>query len=1192
MNNASWFNQTGYVCLNLTNGNWTIQSFIKENGIDSTIISKNYIIDNTSPIVFSSNNSGVYKNNSLKVQLTAIDNIDKNPAIYYSLNGVDFIPYKNILNISKTSSLSFYAVDLYGHKSEVKTCNYIFEKVGNLNSGKGFNTIQSAINDVSTNNGDLIMVSEGLYNEQLTINKFINLVGVNAELCSIDSSHPVISVSNRGSNTSIQGFKIKDSDYGIVVYQAENVSIIHNHFINVVNSIETDYDKNTIIAYNSIDSNKFINSMNGIVVRKSDNLMILNNNITLNSQDNVCGIFVLNNTSQNISIVNNQISNKNKLNGIGLYTICSNMNIESNNISDFNTGFYVVSSNSRVIHNEFKNNRYGVFLRNSVNNTYAFNNIHDNKLYGFVLDESVTSDDSFYLNRLFGNAYYDFYSNSNCPYVIDNNWWGENTPKISKNSNIRANIYNKTGNLIMNSWMVVKLFSSSYKINEYSQIERAKFYIDLTYNNLGKKLSSQGYIPDNIESFISVFNIIGDKKANSSYLKDGKAFVDFELNDLFKNQDNIGVMAFFDNEKIVKTFNKNATIDITLFSTAGDVENNYFVNRTYHIPYMDNVSWVTFSWAETGLYTGKIYVIVNGDIIDEINIENVFYHEFKNTYSTKVFEAINTFNNVFASMKEGIWVPNFYYLDFAKLSNINASNFNLVYNRFLNYLKLYYDLSDSELNFVKTYKNYFIDKIDMFVDYHGEVTPDINFEYNGPQKLLNLPSSYASRVSNIYYTNIEDENNESIGYEGMRSFAIVKSNLTSDDLGYWLNQKELYAPGLMKAAYGTFLSPLLVIYENDRVADESASKFNVTWNRISPVCVSLCNDYNCLYITGDSNHIMGREAVGNASGVWSFNFATSFSFSLIEQLVGNNVWNTTKIGSVTLGLIESYLNNETLELFSSNGYIFIKHASDNNTLLFLDLKTGIVRDCFSYYGVLGTMPCYHDNITENAWKYGKYGNNLLDKVSKEFNQFNFLYIVSSCCSIIGSSFIVELGTLGSSIINPIGLAAIYILLGFQVISPFLAEISRNNSLYSIADFYDLDLLAKIGAWIDYYFYQDGIIMDGINKFNTNFYIENHEQIELNKKQRGDFIKNCMIEANKMNIQFQFLIGASDSKPKPWMLPTIIVIATSFLTSKIGELINSNYLSNNRYSYDEYFLNLEVKPNIGNSIIINQTILNN
>lgn len=332
----------------------------------------------------------------------------------------------------------------------------------------------------------------------------------------------------------------------------------------------------------------------------------------------------------------------------------------------------------------------------------------------------------------------------------------------------------------------------------------------------------------------------------------------------------------------------------------------------------------------------------------------------------------------------------------------------------------------------------------MFVDYHGEVTPDINFEYNGPKKILNLPSSYTSRVSNIYYTNIEDENNESIGYEGMRSFAIVKSNLTSDDLSYWLNQKEMYAPGLMKAAYGTFLSSLLVIYENDRVADESASKFNVTWNRISPVCVSLCNDYNCLYITGDSNHIMGREAIGNASSVWSFNFATSFSFSLIEQLVGNNVWNTTKIGSVTLGLIESYMNNKTLELFSSNGYIFIKHALDNNTLLFLDLKTGIVRDCFIYYGVLGTMPCYHDNITENAWKYG---NNLLDKVSKEFNDLKIIFGISTAVTdLVGNGLLFEgLGSILAGI--SLGTAVVITIPLFIVLFPDYANALWKDFMY-------------------------------------------------------------------------------------------------------------------------------------------------
>ena len=239
------------------------------------------------------------------------------------------------------------------------------------------------------------------------------------------------------------------------------------------------------------------------------------------------------------------------------------------------------------------------------------------------------------------------------------------------------------------------------------------------------------------------------------------------------------------------------------------------------------------------------------------------------------------------------------------------------------------------------------------------------------------------------------------------------------------------------------------------------------------------------------------------------------------------------------------------------------------------------------YGVLGTMPCYHDNITDNAWKYG---NNLLNKASKEFNQFNFLYILSSCCSIIGSSFIVELGTLGSSIINPIGLAAIFILLGFQVISPFLAEISRNNSLYSIADFYDLDLLAKIGAWIDYYFYQDGIIMDGINKFNTNFYIENHEQIELNKKQTEDIIKNAQKIANKLFIPFQIVMASSSggSKPDKSFYILSIISVYGVFSYYAFQLIKTSIIAKQKYLFKPYDFNKPYSNN--NSMVINQTVL--
>lgn len=46
----------------------------------------------------------------------------------------------------------------------------------------------------------------------------------------------------------------------------------------------------------------------------------------------------------------------------------------------------------------------------------------------------------------------------------------------------------------------------------------------------------------------------------------------------------------------------------------------------------------------------------------------------------------------------------------------------------------------------------------------------------------------------------------------------------------------------------------------------SCSDNNVSWSR-DPVCVSLCNDYDCLYITGESDYRMGLEAVGNSSDV-------------------------------------------------------------------------------------------------------------------------------------------------------------------------------------------------------------------------------------------------------------------------------------------------------------------------------------
>lgn len=1124
---VEWFQS--FVSLNFTFGTG-VHDLYYENGSD--VVHQRYVIDDESPFVWGDYYSDLYSS-PIIVNLSSWDNIDDNPKIYYTTDGNNPLEngllYNSSLNISSTTSLKFYAEDFCGLKSDVVTCNYIFDNVANINSGKGFNTIQSAINDGDTVDGDVIKVKQGVYDEQITINKSLTLIGYNATLQFSSSDSPVIGISNKGKNSIVHGFNIVDSYYGIVILNTTNVSVIDNTFINVFDAIQTDRDTNTFIAYNIIKSNQYLSSMSGLVIRKSDNLTFYKNDILLNSSQDSVGIIITDVTSDNISIINNNITSLNQFNGIGIYVTCSNTQILSNNVSNFNVGLYVLSSaNSLVSCNQFFNNGYGILLRGSTNNTYKSNNIFDNALCGVFLDSSLVSyDDSFYLNRLCDNGYYDFYSETSCTYVINDNWWGENIPKISTNSRILANVYNGTGNLIMDSWIVMNLFSASYTFDDESNIERSKFYLDMTYNNLGQQLSNKGYLPDGLEAFIYCFNAGTDYTLNISYLKNGKAFVDFKLISLFINYDNIYVVCHFDNDNVSDSFSKKSSIDISLFSSAMDVNTEGFVNYTTSIEFTDNIYWITVSWSETTLYSSIINLIINGEIIHSFNITNFFYQTYNGNYGSNVFEAIKFLNNVFASMKEGVWQPNGYYNSFTNYASIDPDDYDLVYYTFLNYLQLVYNLSDDELEFVHSHKMLFIDLIDINIDYHGDITPDINFEYDGGSVLLSPPSGYAHRISNIYYTDIEDENNVSIGYEGMRSFAIAKDNVTDDDLRYWLNQKEVYIPGLMKAAYGTFLTPLLVIYENDRVADEAASKFNVTWNRISPVCVSLCNDYNSLYVTGESDHIMGREAIGNSSNVWMFNFASSFSFSLLEQLVGNNVWNMTVIGSVTLGLLESYLNNETLEIIASNGYTFIKHENDNCTLLILEDETGIVHDYLNYYGLLGTMPCYHDNITDNVWGYG---NSILDKLSDEYKDLMNIFSIS-----ILSSVFVEGGTIVLEGITGFSLGAITIITLPIFVILFPDEVNElwKEFLYLLNpnynDYPDITIYEGMDYNTQNLFSKNPTILV-LNGQSLDEYIISHYKSNPNPKKDKQTIKNYNSKLNhdkNMNLPHYFTAVGGD-----------------------------------------------------------------
>ena len=208
---------------------------------------------------------------------------------------------------------------------------------------------------------------------------------------------------------------------------------------------------------------------------------------------------------------------------------------------------------------------------------------------------------------------------------------------------------------------------------------------------------------------------------------------------------------------------------------------------------------------------------------------------------------------------------------------------------------------------------------------------------------------------------------------------LVTSNVSNSKLKYWLDYGELLSAGEMKAAYGLFLSALLVIYEHDKLADKFANYYNVTWNRVSPVVFSICNDYRSVYITGESDHGMGMKVQGNDSNIWNFRFACSFSYSIIEQMVGTFIWNNTEIGTVTLSMIVDFLNNNSWDILANDKYLIFKN-DQKGMFLILDNATGIVRDAMLSDSLICAMPCYNDDITEDEREYGY---NLLNMSSLE-----------------------------------------------------------------------------------------------------------------------------------------------------------------------------------------------------------------
>ncbi|MCD4806843.1 MAG: right-handed parallel beta-helix repeat-containing protein [Methanococcoides sp.] len=215
-----------------------------------------------------------------------------------------------------------------------------------------FSSIQAAVN--AALDGDIILVYPGTYNENVDVNKQLNITSTDGSaathVTSASSNDDVFEVT--ADEVTISGFHVSgaSSNNGIHLHEIENCIVINN----------------------KVSNNSF-----GIRLFRSSNNTLTNNTVSNNT-----GIGIYMSSSSNDTLTNNTVSN-NAYEGIWLSS-SSDSTLISNTVTNNNYGIFMrSSSDSTLISNTASNNNYGIVLSESSNNLIYNNYLNNSYNIGF-----------------------------------------------------------------------------------------------------------------------------------------------------------------------------------------------------------------------------------------------------------------------------------------------------------------------------------------------------------------------------------------------------------------------------------------------------------------------------------------------------------------------------------------------------------------------------------------------------------------------------------------------------------------------------------------------------------------------------------------------------------------------------------------------------------------------------------------
>jgi parallel beta-helix repeat protein len=360
--------------------------------------------------------------------------------------------------------------------------------------GADFTGIQDAINNAK--DGDRILVYFGVYHENVVVDKSVTLKGIGHTVVDANGSDSAItltadgttlvgfSVTNSGSswsdvgikvtsnnntitgnnvcnndgigiylpsssnNNTITGNNVCNNKYGIFLYHSSNNTITGNVFVNDDLFVYSSYQN--IVEDNTVNGKPlvYLEDVSDYKVEDAGQVILVNCDIiTVENLDlsNTSGGIALWKT-ENSKISNNTVCNNRK--GISLDD-SSNNTITGNNVSN-NSGsgihLYHSSNNTITDNNVSSNNRGGIRLYHSSNNTITGNNVSSNNRSGIRL--SPSSNNTITGNNVSNNNDYGISLSSSSNNTItgnnvsNNNYGGICLRVFNNNNTITNNVFN------------------------------------------------------------------------------------------------------------------------------------------------------------------------------------------------------------------------------------------------------------------------------------------------------------------------------------------------------------------------------------------------------------------------------------------------------------------------------------------------------------------------------------------------------------------------------------------------------------------------------------------------------------------------------------------------------------------------------------------------------------------------------